>query len=95
VHRANFGFVGPVLGATFQWLPSQIDLGFAGTSALITATIALAVGWSYRLIRALRSSSTPDPTKLRFGALATLSSAAAALGAVLGLAFTIVGAVTA
>jgi hypothetical protein len=87
--------MGPVLGTTFQWLPSEIDLGFVGTSALITATIALAVGWPYRLILALRSSSKFDAKQLRFGALATLSSAAAALGAVLGLAFTIVGAVAA
>jgi hypothetical protein len=86
--------MGPVLGSTFQWLPSEIDLGFAGTSALITATIALGVGWSCRLIRALRPKSAPDPKQLRFGALATLSSAAAALGAVLGLTFTIVGAIT-
>ncbi|MDA0162285.1 hypothetical protein OM076_18585 [Solirubrobacter ginsenosidimutans] len=79
---------------TFRWLPKEIDLGFAGTSALLTTTLALACVWLPRLLwflwRAQRgATSLPN---VRFDTLAVLSSGAAALGAAVGLAFTISGA---
>jgi hypothetical protein len=85
-----------IVGSTnFRWLPKEIDLGFAGTSALITATLALAAVWPARLVQFLRRSKRGEKLPdVRFETLAVLSSGGAALGAVIGLVFTIVGALS-
>ncbi|MCW2984006.1 MAG: hypothetical protein JWR63_1576 [Conexibacter sp.] len=79
--------------SSFRWLPREIDLGFAGTSALITATAALALVWPARLVLFVRRERRGQGQRsVSFETLATLSSGAAGLGALLGLAFTISGA---
>jgi hypothetical protein len=72
-------------------LPKQIDLGFVGTSALITATVALALVWPLRL---LLFSMKRTERSVQFEAMAALSSGAAALGALLGLVFVLAGALS-
>jgi hypothetical protein len=73
---------------TIDLLPKQIDLGFVGTSALITATVALAIVWPLRLLFFVIGRTNRS---VQFEAMATLSSGAAALGALLGLVFVVVG----
>ena len=78
--------------SSFRWLPREIDLGFAGTSALITATAAVALVWTPRLILYPKRERDGNQRSVSFETLSTLSAGAGALGAVLGLAFTISGA---
>lgn len=86
-----------VAATTFEWLPSEVDLSFVGTTALIVATLALLLVWPRRLLQ--RTSwfrrEGVTPRSARFGAMATLSSGAAGLGAMLGLVFVIAGVLSA
>lgn len=79
--------------SSFRWLPREINLGFAGTSALITATLAVAFVWTPRLLLyPRRERRRENQRSVSFETVSTLSAGAGALGAVLGLVFTISGA---
>jgi hypothetical protein len=81
--------VATVSATTIDLLPKEIDIGFVGTSALITATVAIVVVYPPRLLLFMIKKSRRS---VEFEAMATLSSGAAALGALLGLVFVLVGA---
>ena len=76
---------------TVSLLPKELDLGFVGTSALITATVALVIVWVPRLLLFTLGRTTRS---VQFEAMAALSSGAAALGALLGLLFVLAGALS-
>lgn len=78
-----------MLATVIDLLPKEIDLGFVGTAALISATVAIVAVYPLRLLLFMFGKSGRS---VEFEAMATLSSGAAALGALLGLVFVLVGA---